>query len=254
MIEILTDEELQKMIKAGDLMKIVIRELKKAVKPGVSTLELDLLAQKIIKENSGSAPCIGYGEPPFPAAICTSVNEVVVHGIPSADEILKEGDIVTTDVVVEIDGFMADCARTFPVGQISEEKQLLIDRTKECFFKGLEKAVEGNRIGDVSAAVQQHAESFGYGVVRELTGHGIGREMHQDPEVPNYGKAGRGARIKKGMAFCIEPMITMGQRYVVLGYDGWRVQTADGSPAAHYENTVIITDKGPVMTTFEEEN
>ncbi|MBO4636458.1 MAG: type I methionyl aminopeptidase [Clostridiales bacterium] len=253
MIEILTDEELIKMQKAGRLVALVLKELAKAAKPGVSTLELDLLSQKIIREAGGTAPCIGYGEPPFPAAICTSVNEVVVHGIPSDSEILKEGDIVTCDVVAELDGFMGDAARTFEIGKVSEEKHLLIARTKECFFKGLEKAVEGNRIGDISYTVQQHAESFGYGVVRELTGHGIGREMHQDPEVPNYGKPGRGARIKKGMAFCIEPMITMGNRNVTLGYDGWRVETLDGSPAAHYENTVIITDQGPVMTTFEED-
>ena len=147
---------------------------------------------------------------------------------------------------------MGDAARTYAVGQISREKQLLIDRTREAFFAGLEKAKVGNRIGDVSAAVQACAEGYGYGVVRELTGHGIGREMHQEPDVPNYGKAGRGARIHKGMAFCIEPMITMGKRNVCLGNDGWAVFAADGLPTAHYENTVIITDNGPEMTTYEE--
>ena len=252
MVEILSDYELDLMRKAGKLTAVVLSELRKAVKPGVSTKHLDDLAQLIIREAGGTAPCIGYGEPPFPAAICTSVNDVVVHGIPSERVILKEGDIVTCDVVAELNGFMGDAARTFFVGEVSEEKRLLVERTREAFFAGLEKARVGNRIGDVSAAVQACAEGYGYGVVRELTGHGIGREMHQEPDVPNYGKAGRGARILKGMAFCIEPMINMGKRNVVLGNDGWAVCSADGKPTAHYENTVIITDNGPEMTTYEE--
>lgn len=253
MVEILSDYELEKMREAGRLTAIVLKELRKAAVPGVSTKHLDDIAQRIIKEAGGTAPCVGYGEPPFPAAICTSINEVVVHGIPSEKEILKDGDIVTCDVVAELNGFMGDAARTFLVGNVDEKTRLLVERTKEAFFKGLEKAQIGNRIGDVSHAVQECAEGYGYGVVRELTGHGIGREMHQDPEVPNYGKAGRGPRIVKGMAFCIEPMINMGKRNVVLGYDGWRVSAADGLPAAHYENTVIITQNGPEMTTYEEE-
>ena len=253
MVEILSDYELEKMREAGRLTAMVLKELRKAAVPGVSTKHLDDIAQRIIKEAGGTAPCVGYGEPPFPAAICTSINEVVVHGIPSEKEILKDGDIVTCDVVVELNGYMGDAARTFLVGNVDEKTRLLVERTKEAFFKGLEKAQIGNRIGDVSHAVQECAEGYGYGVVRELTGHGIGREMHQDPEVPNYGKAGRGPRIVKGMAFCIEPMINMGKRNVVLGYDGWRVSAADGLPAAHYENTVIITQNGPEMTTYEEE-
>ena len=253
MVEILSDYELEKMREAGRLTAMVLKELRKAAVPGVSTKHLDDIAQRIIKEAGGTAPCVGYGEPPFPAAICTSINEVVVHGIPSEKEILKDGDIVTCDVVVELNVYMGDAARTFLVGNVDEKTRLLVERTKEAFFKGLEKAQIGNRIGDVSHAVQECAEGYGYGVVRELTGHGIGREMHQDPEVPNYGKAGRGPRIVKGMAFCIEPMINMGKRNVVLGYDGWRVSAADGLPAAHYENTVIITQNGPEMTTYEEE-
>ena len=253
MVEILSDYELEKMREAGRLTAMVLKELRKAAVPGASTKHLDDIAQRIIKEAGGTAPCVGYGEPPFPAAICTSINEVVVHGIPSEKEILKDGDIVTCDVVAELNGFMGDAARTFLVGNVDEKTRLLVERTKEAFFKGLEKAQIGNRIGDVSHAVQECAEGYGYGVVRELTGHGIGREMHQDPEVPNYGKAGRGPRIVKGMAFCIEPMINMGKRNVVLGYDGWRVSAADGLPAAHYENTVIITQNGPEMTTYEEE-
>ena len=253
MVEILTTEELDKMRKAGKLVAVILKELRKAAVPGVSTQELDDIAQAIIREAGGSAPCVGYGDPPFPAAICTSINEEVVHGIPSKDIILQDGDIVTCDVVAELDGFCADAARTYLVGNVSEDKKLLVERTKECFFKGLEQAQIGNRIGDVSNAVQNYAESFGYGVVRELTGHGIGRSMHQDPDVPNYGKAGRGPRIVKGMAFCIEPMINMGAKDVVIYDDGWTVASADGLPTAHYENTVIITADGPEMTTFEED-
>ena len=252
MVDILSDYELELMRKAGKLTAVVLSELRKAVKPGVTTKQLDDLAQMIIREAGGTCPCVGYGEPPFPSAICTSINDVVVHGIPSSHVVLKEGDIVTCDVVAELDGFMGDAARTFLVGEVNEETRLLVERTKECFFAGLEKAKIGNRIGDVSAAVQACAEGYGYGVVRELTGHGIGREMHQEPDVPNYGKAGRGPRIVKGMAFCIEPMINMGKRNVLLGRDGWAVCSADGKPTAHYENTVIITDNGPEMTTYEE--
>lgn len=240
------------MRRAGRLTAVILRELRKACQPGVTTGELDDIAQMIIKEAGGSAPCVGYGEPPFPAAICTSVNEVVVHGIPSKNRVLRDGDIVTCDVVAELDGYMGDAARTFFVGNVSEEKRLLVERTKECFFEGLKKAQEGNRIGDISAAVQACAEGYGYGVVRELTGHGIGRQMHQEPDVPNFGKPGRGPRIKRGMAFCIEPMINMGKRNVVISDDGWTVSAADGLPSAHYENTVIITENGPEMTTYEE--
>lgn len=252
MIEILSEQELELMRRAGRLTAVILRELRKACQPGVTTGELDDIAQMIIKEAGGSAPCVGYGEPPFPAAICTSVNEVVVHGIPSKNRVLRNGDIVTCDVVAELDGYMGDAARTFFVGNVSEEKRLLVERTKECFFEGLKKAQEGNRIGDISAAVQACAEGYGYGVVRELTGHGIGRQMHQEPDVPNFGKPGRGPRIKRGMAFCIEPMINMGKRNVVISDDGWTVSAADGLPAAHYENTVIITENGPEMTTYEE--
>lgn len=253
MVEILSDEELQLMREAGRLVAVILKELEKAAQPGVSTLELDNIAQRIIKEAGGSAPCLGYGRPPFPAAICTSVNDEVVHGIPSADIILRDGDIVTCDVVAELNGFNGDAARTFLVGDVDEKTRLLVKRTKEAFFEGLKKAQIGNRIGDISNAVQNYAESFGYGVVRELTGHGIGRSMHQDPDVPNYGKAGRGPRIVKGMAFCIEPMINMGAKDVVIYDDGWTVASADGLPTAHYENTVIITADGPEMTTFEED-
>lgn len=253
MVEKLSEYELDLMRQAGQLTAKVLKEIGKFIKPGVSTKDLDDLAKKIIIEAGGSTPCLGYGNPPFPAAICTSVNDEIVHGIPSSKVILKEGDIVTCDVVAELNGYMGDAARTYMVGEVSEEKRLLIERTKEAFFEGLKQAQIGNRIGDISSAVQKCAEGYGYGVVRELTGHGIGKEMHQEPDVPNFGKAGRGQRIMKGMAFCIEPMINMGKRNVMLCDDEWTVITADGSPAAHYENTVIITENGPEMTTYYEE-
>lgn len=252
MIQILSDYELDRMREAGKLVAKILVELGKFVKPGVSTKDLDDLAMKLIKEAGGSAPCLGYGKPPFPAAICTSVNREVVHGIPSAKRILKDGDIVTCDVVAELNGYNADAARTYLVGNVDEETKLLVERTKQAFFVGYEQVKIGNRIGDVSSAVQEYAESFGYGVVRELTGHGIGTSMHQDPDVPNYGKAGRGPRIQKGMAFCLEPMITMKNRAVDILRDDWTIVTVDGAPAAHYENTIIITENGPEMTTIEE--
>ncbi len=253
MIEILTDEELELMRKAGKLTAAVLKAVKEAIKPGISTKDIDDIAMKVITEAGGSAPCLGYGEPPFPAAVCTSINNEVVHGIPSASRILKDGDIVTVDVVAELNGLNADAARTFLVGNVGKETRLLVERTKQAFFEGYKQIKIGNRIGDVSSAVQQYAESFGYGVVRDLTGHGIGHKMHQDPDVPNFGKAGRGPRIQKGMAFCVEPMINMGTYKVLLCEDEWTIVTADGKPAAHYENTIIITADGPEMITLEEE-
>lgn len=252
MIEILSDYELDKMREAGKLVARILKALGEAAKPGVSTKELDDIAMRMIKEAGGSAPCLGYGKPPFPAAICTSINDEVVHGIPSKKRILKDGDIITCDVVAELDGYNADAARTFLIGNVDEQTRLLVERTKQAFFEGYKQVAIGNRIGDVSHAVQEYAESFGYGVVRVLTGHGIGKSMHQDPDVPNYGKPGRGPRIQKGMAFCLEPMIDMGTMNVEIEDDDWTIVTADGSPAAHYENTIIITENGPEMTTIEE--
>lgn len=250
MIELLNAEEIEKMKAAGKLTAKVLAEVEKAIKPGVSTKELDQIAYDVIVGAGGRPSCLNYGDPPFPATICASVNDEVVHGIPSKNRILKEGDIITIDVVAELDGFNGDAARTFCVGEVDEDTRLLIKRTEEAFYKGLEQCKIGNRIGDISHAVQEYAESFGYGVVRVLTGHGIGREMHQDPDVPNYGKPGRGARIKEGMAFCVEPMINRGTFNVEMLDDEWTIVTADGKPSAHYENTIVMTADGPIMTTI----
>ena len=253
MVEILTEEQFEKMKAAGKILQHVFKACRDEIKPGITTHDVDKLCYDIIRSYDAIPSFLNYGQPPFPGTICASVNDEVVHGIPSERVILKDGDIVTCDVVAELDGFCGDAARTFLVGNVSEEKKLLVARTKECFFEGLKQAQIGNRIGDISHAVQERAESYGYGVVRVLTGHGIGRTMHQEPDVPNFGRAGRGHRIMKGMAFCIEPMINMGTEKVLLCEDEWTVGSADGSPAAHYENTVIITENGPEMTTFEED-
>lgn len=249
MITLKSKDEIAKIKEAGKLVKKVLEAMEENVRPGISTYELDQIAQKIIFDAGGSAPCIGYGEPPFPAAICTSIDEVIVHGIPSKDRILEEGQIISCDVVCELNGWMADAARTYPVGQVSEEKMALMEAAKESFYAGMEKAVPGNHICDVSAAVQKYAEGKGYSVIRELTGHGIGRSMHESPDVPNYVSRRRGARLQEGMVICIEPMIACGKRYVYLGEDEWTVTMQDGKPAAHYENTIAVTADGPQILT-----
>lgn len=252
-IEILTNEEFELMKKSGDILKEVFRECKSFIKPGVSTHDVDKLAYDIIRSHDAIPSFLNYGDPPFPGSVCASVNEEVVHGIPNKRRILKDGDIISVDVGAILHGYHSDACRTFLVGDVAPEVRDLVKRTEESFFKGLECAKIGNRIGDIGAAVQEYCEGFGYGVVRELTGHGIGTSLHQAPDVPNYGKAGSGPRLKQGMAICIEPMITLGSRYIELMSDEWTVVTRDGKPAAHYENTVLITENGPVMTTYEEE-
>lgn len=253
-IEILTTEEFEYMKKSGDILKEVFRECKKFIKPGITTLDVDKLAYDIIRSHDAIPSFLNYGEPPFPGSVCASVNEAVVHGIPSKKRVLRDGDIISVDVGAVLNGYHSDACRTFLVGDVAPEVRDLVKRTEESFFVGLEYAKIGNRTGDISSAIQQYCEGFGYGVVRELTGHGIGTSLHQDPDVPNFGRAGSGPRLKKGMAICIEPMITLGSRYIELLDDEWTVVTRDNKPAAHYENTVLITEDGPIMTTYEEEN
>lgn len=253
MVEILADYELEQMRKAGAIVRDVLVAMREAVKPGVSTLELDRLAEKIIRDAGARPSFLHYGKPPFPGSICASVNEEVVHGIPSAKRILKEGDIISVDVGAELNGYNGDAARTFLVGKVDDETAKLVERTKQSFFEGYKYCKEGCRIGDIGAAVQEYSESFGYGVVRPLTGHGIGHEMHQEPDVPNYKTIRKGPRIVKGMAFCVEPMINLGTEDVEMLDDEWTIVTADGKPSAHYENTIIITADGPEMTTIEED-
>lgn len=249
-IIIKTPEEIEQIRRAGRLLAQVHEAVGRAVKPGISTAALNDLADRLIREGGGIPTELGYGDPPFPASVCASIDDEVVHGIPSASRILEEGQIITLDITVGINGWQADAARTWPVGKISAEKQALIDTAQEAFFRGAEQAIEGHRIGDVSHAVQKFVESRGYGVIRELCGHGIGRDMHEAPEVPNFGRPGRGPRLRNGMVFCIEPMITLGKRYVGIEEDEWTIVTRDGLAAAHYENTIAVTEHGPEILTL----
>ena len=239
MISIKTDEQIAYMRKANQIVRDTLNLLRDHTKPGVSTWELDKLAHDYILSQGAKPSFLNYNG--FPASICVSVDDEVVHGIPSKKKILREGQIVSYDCGAIFNGWQGDAARTVAVGLITPEVQQLIDVTEQCFFKAVEVIVAGvTRIGDIGHAIQSHAESFGYGVVRDLVGHGIGREMHEDPEVPNFGVAGRGMRLSAGMTIAIEPMINMGTERVDYMNDGWTVRTRDRKPSAHYENTVAI--------------
>lgn len=241
MITIKSDSEIQLMREAGEILRDTLNMLADHVKPGVTTKELDKLAHDYIKSRGAKPSFLGYGG--FPGSICTSVNEQVVHGIPSSRR-LKEGDIIGIDCGVIYKGWQSDAARTFAVGQISDKHKKLIEITEQCFFEAVKVIRDGARLGDIGAAVQNLAESNGFSVVRDLVGHGIGKEMHEDPQVPNYGKAGKGLRLKRNMTLAIEPMINEGT-YEVSGLDdGWTVVTDDDGYSAHYENTVVVTENG----------
>ena len=247
MIWVKDSHEIDKMRQSGRLTEALLSFLEKQIAPGITTLELDHMAESFIHKHGGRAAFKNYRG--FPKSICTSVNSVVVHGIPGK-RVLQEGDIISIDVGICLDGYYSDAARTFPVGKISAAAEKLIETAKACFFAGLEKAMDGNRVGDISAAVQAVAEAENYGVVRELVGHGVGRALHEDPDVPNFGTAGRGIRLRKGMTLAIEPMICAGSHKVEVLDDGWTIQTCDGSLAAHYENTVAITDNEAEILTI----
>ena len=247
-ISIKTDEEINLMRESGHLLAKVHDELHAAVRPGISTLELDEIGEKTIRALGGIPNCKNYEG--FPASVCISVNDEVVHGIPSADKILKEGDIVTFDTGLIYKGYHSDAARTWGVGKISDEAQQLIDVTRQSFFEGIKMAKAGNRLYDISKAIDNYIKPYGYGIVRELTGHGIGTSLHEEPMVPNFKQWRRGVKLQKGMTICVEPMIAMGQRYVGWLDDDWTVVTVDGSLAAHYENTIAITDGEPEILTI----
>lgn len=252
MIYLKTKEEIELLRENNILVSETLAEVKKYIKPGVTTKELDTVAEEFIRAHGAVPGFLGYGNPPFPATLCISVNEQVVHGIPSDKHVLKEGDIVSVDCGTVMKGFYGDSAYTFAVGEIAPDVQRLLTVTKEALRKGTVQAKVGNRIGDVSSAVQRYAEANGFSVVRELTGHGLGRNMHEDPEVPNFGIKGRGPVLQEGMVICIEPMINMGTRHVVFERDGWTVRTRDRKPAAHFEFAVAITKDGPdVLTDFD---
>lgn len=244
-----TAEEIELLRESNLLVSKTLAEMAKVIRPGIRTIELDRIAEQFIRDNNALPGFKGYNG--FPNTLCTSVNDEVVHGIPS-DYVLKEGDILSIDCGVILKGYYGDSAFSFAVGEISPEKQRLIDFTRSSLEKGVEKAIAGNRVGDVSYAVQKEAESGGYSVVRELVGHGLGRRLHEAPEVPNYGRRGRGPKMGDGLVICIEPMINMGTRHVRQMQDGWTIRTLDGQPSAHFEYAVAVR-KGEVdvLTTFE---
>ncbi len=251
-----TEDEIDLMRKANQLVGKTLAELGRHIKPGVTTLQLDAIAEEYIRDH-GAIPTFKnfpnpYGEP-FPGSICTSVNSVVVHGIPSSDTVLREGDIISIDCGTLLDGYNGDSCYTFCVGEVKEDVKRLLRVTKESLYKGIEQATAGKHVGDIGSAIQDYCESFGYGVVRELTGHGIGREMHEDPFIPNYGRRGNGVMLKAGMCIAIEPMITMGDRQIYMLPDKWSIVTRDQQPAAHFEHTIAIRKgKAEILSTFEE--
>ncbi len=244
----LTESEIVLMRKAGALTRDALNYAQTLIKPGISTLELDNLIKKFIINSGGSPSFLGYEG--FPGSICASVNEMVVHGIPSNKIILKEGDIISVDVGVIYKGYNGDAARTFPVGKISPEKARLIEVTKQCFFEGIAHLQVGKRLGQVSHAIQKYAESHGYSVVRELVGHGIGKQMHMSPNIPNYGKETDGPIVPENVCLAIEPMINMGRKEIAMLEDGWGIVTRDHKPSAHYENTVLVTKNGVEILTL----
>lgn len=232
---------------SGRLVGEVLRHLCQIVEPGMATLELNNVADKMIRDGGAYPTFKGYNG--FPYSICASVNEQVVHGFPS-DYKLRSGDIFSIDVGVTLEGFVGDTAATVPVGSVSEERLQLIRVTEECLQRGIEQCRAGNHVGDIGWAVQQHAEAHGYSIVRDYVGHGIGRKMHEDPQIPNYGKPGKGPKIKNGYVFAIEPMVNMGTHLTRTLKDGWTVVTVDGQPSAHAEHTIAVTEAGPEVLTF----
>lgn len=239
MITIKSKTEVEKMRAAGKITGDALRLIEKHIRPGVSTLELDKIAYDFIKKQGATPSFLNYNG--FPGSICASPNSWVVHGIPAKNIVLKEGDIISIDMGACKDGYHGDAARTYAVGKISDEAQRLIDVTKQSFFEGIKYATHGAKIGDVSSAIQEYVEKHGYSVVRDLVGHGIGRNLHEDPSVPNFGRAGKGVKLAAGMTIAVEPMVNEGEYDVVVLDDDWTVETEDGSLSAHYENTILIT-------------
>lgn len=250
MIYLKTDEEIELMREANQLVGKTLAEVGRHVEPGVSTLQLDKIAEEFIRDHGAVPAFLGYGG--FPNSICASVNEHVVHGIPSSSKILNEGDIISVDCGTILNGYVGDSAYTFCVGEIDPKVKDLLKTTKESLYLGIQAAVEGKRIGDISNAVQTYCESHNYSVVRELVGHGIGKRMHEEPEVPNYGRRGCGPLLKSGMCICIEPMINMGSKNVVFERDGWTVRTKDRKCSAHFEHCIAIRPDGPqILSSFD---
>lgn len=249
MIQLKSHEDIEEMASAGRIVALVFKELETFIRPGISTLDIDLKCKDVIEGEGAICAFHRYGEPPFPGHVCVSVDDEVVHGIGLANRILEEGSIVSVDVGALLDNWYSDACRTYYVGRVHDEIRALVECTERAFWKGFEKAQIGNRLGDIQAAVQEEAESHGYGVVRELTGHGVGRGLHEDPSIPNYGRAGHGVRLQEGMVLAVEPMITLGSPRIAILDDDWTIVTQDGRAAAHYENTFAITKDGPRILT-----
>ncbi len=255
MVTIKSKKEITLMQEVCKVVALTYQELEQHIKPGMSTWELDQIAERKMRSLGAIPAEKGYdigikGVPPFPASLCVSINDEVIHGIPSKDRIIKEGDVVSIDTVALKNGYHGDAARTFLVGKASKEAERLVQVTKQAFFEGIQYAKVGNRIGDVCHAIGEYVRSQGYSVIREFQGHGIGKEMHEDPGIPNYGKAGRGIRLEPGMTLAIEPMVIAGKPNILELDDGWTIMTEDGSLAAHYENTILITEKEPEILTI----
>lgn len=248
MIIIKSQDEIDIMRESGKVTGYILRELEQRIVPGISTMDINDFVEETIRKYKMIPTFKGYGG--YPAAACVSVNEVVVHGIPSKERILREGDIVSVDVGSTYKGYVSDAARTYPVGEISSEAARLIKVTRDSFFEGLRFCRVGYRLSDISHAIQKKAEGEGFGVIRDFVGHGVGSKMHEDPQIPNYGKPGRGPRLQAGMVFAIEPMISQGTYEVDVLADNWTAVTCDGKLAAHYENTVVITDGEPELLTL----
>ena len=247
MIHVKSEKEIELIRQSCRIVRDTLNFVGEKIHAGMTTKELDVLIERFIRSEGANPSCLGYGG--FPASACISINEVVVHGIPD-DRVIQDGDIVSVDVVADKNGYHGDACRTFCVGGVAPETKKLVQVTEECFFKAIEGLKAGTPLFDIGYRVQKHAESFGYGVIRSYTGHGIGREMHEDPSVPNYGKLGTGVRLKAGTVLCIEPMITMGSWKVNVLPDGWTAVTIDGKPAAHYENTVVVREDGVEILTL----
>lgn len=248
MIQIKSQREIELMREAGRILDLTRKMLEEHIKPGISTLQLDQLAESFII-NLGATPSFkGYHG--FPGSICTSINEVVVHGIPSNKHILKEGDIITLDFGVNYKGYHADSATTYPVGKVTPEIQKLLEVTEKSLYVGLEQAKPGNQVSDISHAIETYVKPFGYGIVEEFTGHGIGRSLHEDPYVPNFGKPHQGPVLKPGMTFCVEPMVNLGTKRVKILSDNWTTVTTDRKPSAHFEHMIVITETGHEILTI----
>ena len=255
MVTIKSKKEIELMREACKVVALTHNEIEKSIKPGMTTAELDQIVEKTMKKYGAISAEKGYnpgikGVPPYPASACISINDEVIHGIPSSKRIIQDGDIVSIDLVSLKNGFHGDAARTYLVGNVSKDAKRLVEVTKQAFFEGIKYAKKGNRIGDVSHAIGEYVKSQGYSVVREFEGHGIGRQMHEAPEIPNYGKAGRGIRLEPGMTLAIEPMVIQGKSNILQLDDGWTIITEDGSLAAHYENTILITENEPELLTI----